>query len=258
MASVTVTHIGTATAIINIDGVNILTDPAFPDGSDIQHKYAVLKTPQKAAIRLPDLPHIDAILLSHEDHPDNLDPQGRTLLMGRNVITTVNGKEKLGGGPGITGLSPWKTVDLKIGGKDFTVTGTPARHVTSAECMGFILHTESLGTSNGLPNVIYFAGDTVYIEELKQITDKFNVVLALFNLGKATVPFQGEITQVTMDGKQAAQLIRDINPGQVVPMHFESWSHFKQKKDELAQVLEEEGVSDKVRFLIPGEPQKLV
>lgn len=38
----------------------------------------------------------------------------------------------------------------------------------------------------------------------------------------------------------------------LVPMHFESWGHFAEKRDELAASLEKEGVMDKVLWLEPG------
>lgn len=69
------TFIGTATAILDIDGVRFLTDPFFsPAGTEFDIGLTVLKNEESPALRLEDLPPIDAILLSHEDHPDNLDP----------------------------------------------------------------------------------------------------------------------------------------------------------------------------------------
>lgn len=57
------------------------------------------------------------------------------------------------------------------------------------------------------PNALYFSGDTVYIEELAVLREKFHVSIALFNIGKAMVPKpDGSMLQITMDGKQAARL----------------------------------------------------
>jgi hypothetical protein len=36
-------------------------------------------------------------------------------------------------------------------------------------------------------------------------------------------------------------------------MHYESWDHFKQGGNELAQEFKEEGVLEKVRWLNPGK-----
>lgn len=92
-----ITHIGTATAILDIDGVNLLTDPFFsPGGSSWPVTETVnLEVSDDPALRLDQLPVIDAVLLSHEDHIDNLDDLGRRLLDGRRVFTTVDGAKNL-------------------------------------------------------------------------------------------------------------------------------------------------------------------
>ncbi|KAJ3501069.1 hypothetical protein NLJ89_g9508 [Agrocybe chaxingu] len=73
-SSVNITHISTAAAIIEIDGVNLLTDPFFSGaGTEWDLGIIVLKNSVTPALALHDLPPIDAVLLSHEDHPDNLD-----------------------------------------------------------------------------------------------------------------------------------------------------------------------------------------
>ncbi len=107
-ASLAITHIGTATAIIHIDGVNLLTDPFFsPAGTEWDLGIAVLKNTDTPALGLADLPPIDAVLLSHEDHPDNLDEPGRATLDGRHVFTTADGAKKLAPRPGVKAIGPW-------------------------------------------------------------------------------------------------------------------------------------------------------
>jgi L-ascorbate metabolism protein UlaG (beta-lactamase superfamily) len=107
-APLSITHIGTATAIIHVDGVNFLTDPVFsPAGTEWDLGIVVLKTTATPAKSLVDLPPIDVVLLSHEDHPDNLDELGRTTLDGRHVFTTVDGANKLAPRPGVRELTPW-------------------------------------------------------------------------------------------------------------------------------------------------------
>jgi len=126
-----ITHIGTATAIIHINGVNLITDPVFsPAGKEWDLGIAVIKTTKSAALGLADLPAIDAVLLSHEDHPDNLDEPGRQLLDGRHVLTTTDGAKKLAPRPAVRALQPWEKVSLDVGGRHFEVTGTPCVHGT--------------------------------------------------------------------------------------------------------------------------------
>ncbi|OTA96202.1 hypothetical protein M434DRAFT_393060 [Hypoxylon sp. CO27-5] len=261
-SSVTVTYIGTATAIIDIDGVTFLTDPYFsPEGTAWDVGIATLTSHYEPAISLDKLPPIDAVLLSHEDHPDNLDELSRTrLLNGRRVLTTVDGAAKLSPRLGVQGLRPWEKTTLNIGGKHFDVTATPCQHLPGGECTGFVFTNEDFGTTGGLPNAIYFSGDTIYLEELSRIRDNFHISLALFNLGAAFVVLPGsqEPLVITLDGAQGAKLFRDIKADVLVPLHFESWDHFSQSKEPLAAAFESEGIADKVRWLEPGKPTRIL
>ncbi|KAG8745465.1 hypothetical protein FRC10_008008 [Ceratobasidium sp. 414] len=255
-SKVDMTFIGTATAILSVDGVNFITDPAFDkEGTEYDLQIVMLKSLAGPALQLHDLPAIDAVLLSHEDHPDNLDTAGRVLLDGRTVVTTPDGANKLKPRPSVHPIRPWETLPLKIGGKEFNITGTPCVHLPGGESTGFILQTASFGTSpEGLPNAIYFSGDTIYLEELAQMRKKFHIVLAILNLGdvRVSLPGSSEPLQITLDGKSAAKLIRELEPDVVVPMHFDSWAHFTEPSAKSAKVFEEEGLKDKVTWLTPG------
>ncbi|TAQ91389.1 hypothetical protein B7494_g313 [Chlorociboria aeruginascens] len=259
-STLTITHIGTATAILDIGGIAFLTDPFFsPAGTEWDRGVVILKNTETPALKLEDLPPIDAVLLSHEDHPDNLDELGRQLLHGRHVLTTIDGAQKLAPRPGVRGLEPWDSVTLSLGGKQFQIIGTPCQHLPGGECTGFIISTEEFGVSpSGKPNAIYFSGDTVYIDELAQIRDKFHIVAAILNLGAATIGMPDGPMLITMDGKQATRLFREIEADILVPMHYESWGHFTQFGKELAKDFEEEGIKDKVCWLTLGKALSVI
>lgn len=256
-SSLCITHVGTATAILEIDGINLITDPFFsPAGTEWDLGIAILKNKDGPALDLSDLPVIDAVLLSHEDHPDNLDEIGRRLLDGRKVLTTIDGAKKLAPRPGVRGLNPWEEASLIAGGKKFQVTATPCQHLPGGECIGFIITALEFGQTAGLPNAIYFSGDTVYLEDLAKMAKNYHINVALLNVGAAVAPI-GEGLQVTMDGKQAAQLFRDIKADILIPMHYESWGHFTQNGAELAKAFEEEGIDKDIRWLTPGVSKKI-
>lgn len=257
--SLTITHIGTATSIIDIDGIKFLTDPVFNGPSEYDMGVVVLKSSEGPAIPIDKLPHIDAILLSHEDHPDNLDENGRTLLNGRKVITTMDGYRKLQPRPDVRGIRPWETLKMSIQGKEFEITGTPCQHFPGGECTGFIITTDSFGyNEQGLRNAVYFTGDTVYLEELKDMKEvrKYHIVAAVMNLGDATAPLEQPL-QLTMGGKDASKLFKELEAEVLIPIHFESWNHFKEHGEQLAKVFETEGLQDKIAWLVPGEPKKI-
>ena len=275
-SNLTVTHITTATAILNIDGINFLTDPFFgsTEGTEYDTTPVWERMDLKAlgfdsipppphlinrrgpALQLNELPPIDAVLLSHEDHLDNLDPEGRKLLDGRKVFTTMDGASNLRPRPWVVGLRPWETVTSNIGGKVFRITGTPCKHFPVGEVTGFILETDSFGVdASGKTNAIYFSGDTVYIDELREIGKRWHVTAALLNLGKASFSFPSGPLQITMDGKQAVQLTRDIGADIMIPIHFESWAHFTEDREDLAKVFAQEEFMDQVCWTTPGVPK---
>ena len=69
------THVGTAIAVLDINRVNMLTDPFFSTADTrlpITEDFA-LTVDQNPDLRLDKLPVIDAALLNYEDHEDHLD-----------------------------------------------------------------------------------------------------------------------------------------------------------------------------------------
>jgi L-ascorbate metabolism protein UlaG (beta-lactamase superfamily) len=257
-----ITHIGTATAIIQLDNINLLTDPVFsPAGGEWVLGRVILKNTKSAAMTPADLPPIDAVLLSHEDHPDNLDEPGRLLLDGRVVFTTLDGAKKLAPRSGVCGLEPWETIEVTLGGREYKITATPCVHLPGGECTGFVLTSPDMGAHpNGLPNAFYFSGDTVYVPDVaRQLRERFHISFALLNIGRVMVQMpDGNPLQITMDGKQAARLFREIGADVLVPMHYESWQHFTQNGEELAKEFQEEGLMASVIWLEPGVAKKLV
>ncbi|KAK5806653.1 hypothetical protein VI817_000911 [Penicillium citrinum] len=257
--SLNVTHIGTATAILEINGVNFLTDPFFsPAGTSWNVGRVILKVTEDPSLRLDQVPVIDAVLLSHEGHPDNLDELGRQLLDGRRVFTTSDGAKNLAPRPAVHGMKAWEEIDLSISGKQFKIVATPTKHIPGDECTGFIVSGEDFGHGpEGLPNAIYFTGDTVYIDELDSIADQYHVCVAVMNLGNAHAPISVDPDspriQITMGGKDGAKLFRALKADIFVPMHYESWGHFTQFGDDLHQAFEEEGITDKICWLKGGE-----
>ena len=72
---------------------------------------------------------------------------------------------------------------------------------------------------------IYISGDTLMVDELKQIPERYkgqNIDLMLAHLGGTTIPSPSvPLLMVTMDAKQGLELVRLINPDVTIPIHYE-------------------------------------
>lgn len=72
---------------------------------------------------------------------------------------------------------------------------------------------------------IYISGDTLMVDELKQIPERYkgqNIDLMLVHLGGTTIPSPSmPLLMVTMDAKQGLELVQLINPDLTIPIHYE-------------------------------------
>src|SRR5205085_8904629 len=95
---ISITLIGGPTALIDIDGFRLLTDPTFDAPGAYQLPHVKLEKLTGPALHAKDIGDVDAVLLSHDQHSDNLDHSGRDFLSraGR-VLTTEAGAKRLGG-----------------------------------------------------------------------------------------------------------------------------------------------------------------
>jgi hypothetical protein len=96
--------------LLEIEGWRLLTDPTF-DPCRGRYNFGWGTGSRKTAgpaIDASEVGQLDAVLLSHDQHDDNLDSAGRGLLPGAHaVITTIAGAKRLGGDA--RGLAPWAT-----------------------------------------------------------------------------------------------------------------------------------------------------
>src|SRR3989440_1059754 len=95
------THIGGPTVLLEVGGWRLLTDPTFDDPGR-RYSFGWGTSSRKLtgpAIATADLAPIDAVLLTHDHHGDNLDDAGRALLPTVGVVVTTSpGAKRLGGG----------------------------------------------------------------------------------------------------------------------------------------------------------------
>jgi L-ascorbate metabolism protein UlaG (beta-lactamase superfamily) len=252
--SVKMTLVGGPTALIEITGFRLLTDPTFdPGGSQYTNGPITLRKLAGPALGADAVGRVNAVLLSHDQHFDNLDHTGRAMLAcTRSVITTPSGSRRLGGNA--VGLKPWQSTTVAASdGGTLRVTATPARHgppgieAVSGEVTGFVL------TPDGLPrDAIYVSGDTVWFEGVAEVARRHDVAVALLFMGSAKLKERGPaaLTMTAADGIEAA---RTFPRATIVPVHYQGWAHFSESRDDITQAFAAAGLSAQLRLLDPGQ-----
>jgi L-ascorbate metabolism protein UlaG (beta-lactamase superfamily) len=229
------THIGGPTLLIEVGGWRILTDPTF-DAPGRRYAFGWGTSSRKLvgpALAAGELGRIDAILLSHDHHDDNLDDAGRALLPSAGtVVTTASGARRLGGDGSARGVEPWATTELSAPGRPtISVTATPCRHGPPlshpivGDVIGFALRWD--GQEGG---VLWISGDTVLYDGVREVADRLDVGTALVHLGGVRFPVSGPV-RYTMTARDAVELCGLIRPHTVIPIHYEGWKHFRQGRD---------------------------
>jgi L-ascorbate metabolism protein UlaG (beta-lactamase superfamily) len=251
------THIGGPTTLIEVDGWRIITDPTF-DAPGRTYKFGWGTSSRKTtgpAISIDAIGPIDAVLLTHEHHADNLDEAGRALLpLAGTVLTTVTGAAKLGANA--HGLRDWGTTRLEGDGKPtITVTATPCRHGPPGshpivgDVVGFALAWD--GQQHG---AVWISGDTVLYDGVRAVADRLDVGTAIVHLGSVRFPITGPL-KYTMTARDATQLCERIGPTTVIPVHYEGWSHFRQGRADAEREFDAvPDVARRVRWAPIGEP----
>ncbi len=244
-----ITLIGGPTALIEVGGFRLLTDPTFDAPGDYPLPYVTLTKTSGPALAAEQIGRVDAVLLSHDQHADNFDRAGRgyALRAGR-LFTTVAGANRIGGRA--EGLLPWHSKDVILpDGNALRITATPARHgpagiePLSGDVIGFVL------TFSDDAPTIYITGDSVWYGGVAEVARRFAVGVVLLFAGAARTrgPFH-----LTMDTNDAIEVAHAFPYATVVPVHCDGWTHLTQNADDLRQTFKALGLGARLRVLEPG------
>jgi L-ascorbate metabolism protein UlaG (beta-lactamase superfamily) len=178
-----ITLIGGPTALVEVGGFRLLTDPTFDAPGEYKLPHVTLKKTSHPALTAEQTGRVDAVLLSHDQHADNFDHAGRAYAMqAPRLLTTIVGAKRLGGVA--EGLAPGESTKLTNPAGTLTVTATPARHgpagiePLAGDVIGFVLPL-----AGGRP--IYITGDTVWYEGVAEVARRFQAGLVLLFAGAA-------------------------------------------------------------------------
>lgn len=176
-----VTWMGHATALLEVDGAAVLTDPMWSERAS-PSAWVGPKRFHRPPIPLEQLPQLDAVVVSHE-HYDHLDMATVTTLAMRGVVFHVplgiGAHLDAWGVPAaqIRELDWWEEVELRNGVR---LVATPSRHFNGR---GLPWRPGASWTSwsvVGPKHRVYFSGDTGMSQHFPEIGKKlgpFDVVL---------------------------------------------------------------------------------
>jgi L-ascorbate metabolism protein UlaG (beta-lactamase superfamily) len=214
-----VTFVNHATMLIQMDGVNLLTDPIWSERCS-PLSFVGPKRHRPPGIRFSDLPPIDAVLVSH-NHYDHLDiptlwqmrvrfnprvitPLGNSLLMSRHGIG------------GASELDWWREIPITDRVK---VTLVPSRHFCARAISdrdrtlwgGFMI--------SGPSGNVYFAGDTGFGRHFAMIAERFPAIrVAMLPIG-AYLP-RWFMQPVHISPEEAVQAHNILRASMSIPMHY--------------------------------------
>jgi L-ascorbate metabolism protein UlaG (beta-lactamase superfamily) len=253
--------IGTATTILEWNGLRLMTDPNFLHAGDHVHLGPGVTGTRKTnpAVDLEDLPPIDVVLLSHY-HADHFDQKVEAeLRRDLPIITTPHAQKHLGNKQNgesfssVHALDAWEDmyVDLNSSSSSGSspphqprlhVTGMPGKHVGDGllsqanDILGAVPPTNGwmleLGYGSGNAEFscgyrIYISGDTLFVNELEKIPELYThagkpIDLMLVHLGGTTIPGPSmPLLMVTMDAEQGLKLVQLVQPHVTIPIHYE-------------------------------------
>jgi L-ascorbate metabolism protein UlaG (beta-lactamase superfamily) len=248
MTTVKIVYVGGPTAVIELAGLRLLTDPTFDAPGEYPVGARKLTKTTGPALTPTELGPVDAVLLSHDQHPDNLDAAGRAYLTDVPlVLSTASAAAPDRLGTDVHVLPAWQHIELG----PVRITAVPALHGPTGsepvvgEVTGFVLSGE------GLPKV-YVSGDNASLDLVREIADRegpFDV--AVLFAGAARTPLVPD-APLTLTSEQAAEAARILGARHVVPLHFEHWGHFTQDGPTLTKAFAEAGLTERLHLLAPG------
>lgn len=217
-SKLSVTWVGHATTLIQIDGVNILTDPIWSERcSPVSFIGPKRYTPP--GIKIENLPRIDIVILSH-NHYDHTDLPTLKQLEEKfhPLVFTGIGNRKLLLAEGLKNVKEmdwWEEIKTN----DLSITFTPTQHFSGR---GLFDRDETLWGSyliSGEKEKVYFGGDTGYYSHFREISERLGPIdVAILPIG-ATEP-RWMMEPVHVDPIQAVQAFVDLKAKYMVPMHY--------------------------------------
>jgi L-ascorbate metabolism protein UlaG (beta-lactamase superfamily) len=198
-----ITYVGHATCLVEMDGVRVLTDPI------LRNRVGHIRR-QTISVHGRGLEEIDAVTISHL-HRDHLDmPSLRRIPRATRILVPE-------GGAGLLEREGFSNIEeVRAGGR--TKIGPLSVSVTHADHGGqrfpFGPEAPAVGYLFNGPKSVYFAGDTDIFPEMSDIHGDLDVAL-LPVWGWGPTLGEGHLTP-----RRAAQSLSLLKPRAAIPIHW--------------------------------------
>ena len=173
-------------AALRSRSARFLLDPTFDPPGDHPVGDRVLTKTLPPAMTPEELGRVDAVLLSHDQHPDNLDRLGRAYLARAPVVlSTTSAAARLQ--QNVRAVANWESVEVEPPGAELIrVTGVPAQHGPDGsehlvgEVTGFVL--------TGAGRTVYISGDNASLDVVRTIEARAGPFAKLTSVSLERIP----------------------------------------------------------------------
>jgi len=250
-----VSVLGGPTTVVDVAGWRLVVDPTFDDAGVHGH----LTKTANPAIAPSALGRVDAVLISHDEHLDNLDAEGRRFALSAPlVLTHLGAAGRLG--PPARGLDVWESFefDARANADAITVQAVPAvhgpadgdrdasGHVTS-QVTGFVITGTTVPTT-------YISGDNASLRAVAEIAERCGPIdVAVLFGGGARLPSRQGGRPLTLTSARAAAAAEVLGAKWVIPAHTDGWAHFTEGIDDIVAAFSDAGILDRLAYAPLGQ-----
>ncbi|MBD8069101.1 MBL fold metallo-hydrolase [Bacillus sp. PS06] len=205
-----ITWIGHSTFLIQLNGLNMITDPVWANRMGLQKRLTA------PGIALADLPEIDVVFISH-GHYDHLDFPTIKKLKGNPTFYVPIGLGHAFKKRGYQKVIEGKWYD-SFEQNQMTFSFVPAQHWTkrtltdtnTSHWGGWIIENKE--------HSIYFVGDTGYFRGFQEIAEKFDIQTVLMPIGAYEPEWFMEISHINPE--DAVKAFLELKGKTFIPMHY--------------------------------------
>ncbi|MBI2493918.1 MAG: MBL fold metallo-hydrolase [Candidatus Rokubacteria bacterium] len=256
----TLTWVGHATLLIQLDGVNVLTDPHWSERAS-PLAWLGPRRLNPPGLAFEDLPPIHAVVISHDhyDHLDRATVQRLAATHRPRFLVPLGMKAwftSVGIADGVEELDWWET--RRVGAVTFTCV--PIQHWSARTPWDTDRRLWSGWAVAGRARRAFFAGDTGYGEGFRELGARLGPFdLALVSISAYEPPAMMRHTHTTPE--EALRLFADLGARTFVAMHWGTFDMSEEPVDEPPRRLSAEArrlglPADRVWILEHGETRR--